>query len=109
MQLTLDGRHMRRDAAFYLQFRFREIPPKRTREYRDLVERSRWLFRAALASGRIKKQPCVRCGSTKAEGHHEDYRYPLDVTWLCRVDHKARHKELTDATHPNAINETGYH
>lgn len=36
----------------------------------------------------IPKGPCAVCGSTdNIEAHHEDYRYPLDVVWLCHEHH----------------------
>ena len=47
----------------------------------------------ALASGKLKRQPCIVCGK-KAQGHHEDYNKPLDVTWLCTFHHALRHKIL---------------
>jgi hypothetical protein len=48
----------------------------------------------ALKSGELSRSPCVICGDTKSEGHHEDYSLPLDVTWLCDTHHKARHRQL---------------
>lgn len=49
----------------------------------------------AVRNGRLKKSPCVVCGSTKRiHGHHEDYSKPLDVIWLCQTHHKARHREI---------------
>lgn len=47
----------------------------------------------ALLRGDLVKKPCERCGSI-AQAHHEDYSKPLDVTWLCPKDHKARHREM---------------
>lgn len=47
----------------------------------------------ALRSGILKKQPCQKCGN-KAEAHHEDYNYPLDVIWLCKRHHAERHVEI---------------
>lgn len=44
--------------------------------------------------GKLKPQPCFRCGSSeKLEMHHEDYARPLDVMWLCRKCHVALHTE----------------
>lgn len=52
----------------------------------------------ALLSGSIKKP--VKCSVCKKrrrlDGHHEDYSKPLDVTWLCREHHIARHKEIAE-------------
>ena len=48
----------------------------------------------AIKSGRIKKpQKCAWCGRehSQIEGHHEDYRKPLDVIWLCSPCHKIYH------------------
>ena len=48
---------------------------------------------AAIAKGRIKRQPCCVCGDPKSEGHHEDYTKPLDVIWLCAKHHSEAHME----------------
>jgi hypothetical protein len=48
----------------------------------------------AVRRGTIKKQPCEICGVFPAEAHHEDYNFPLDVRWLCRKCHMARHREI---------------
>lgn len=52
------------------------------------------LVAKALQAGSLIKQPCERCGESKAFAHHEDYNKPLDVVWLCQPCHKQRHKEL---------------
>lgn len=41
----------------------------------------------------LEKQPCCRCGDSKAEAHHHDYSKPLDVTWLCARHHAEEHRE----------------
>lgn len=43
-----------------------------------------------------KSDSCEKCGVSdqKIEGHHEDYKKPREVTWLCTRCHCARHKEL---------------
>lgn len=48
----------------------------------------------AIRSGKLIRQPCIRCGNEKSLAHHEDYDFPLDVMWLCQPCHKQRHKEL---------------
>jgi len=47
----------------------------------------------AVARGKIFPEPCADCGAEKTEKHHEDYDKPLEVTWLCRTCHLARHKK----------------
>src|SRR6478736_5180241 len=37
----------------------------------------------AVKTGKLKRQPCYKCGNKKSEAHHEDYSKPLDVKWLC--------------------------
>lgn len=51
------------------------------------------LVNNAIRDGRLKSQPCVKCGK-KAHAHHDNYDYPLDVMWLCAVHHSERHKEM---------------
>lgn len=48
----------------------------------------------AIRSGNLVKQPCQVCGEMEVEAHHEDYSKPLDVWWLCKPHHAARHREL---------------
>jgi len=50
----------------------------------------------AVKRGDVIKKPCELCGETKAQGHHEDYSKPLDVTWLCVRHHNDRHIHLRD-------------
>lgn len=46
----------------------------------------------AVRDGKLFKQPCFICGSTKVEAHHPDYSAPLDVVWLCKPHHEEVHK-----------------
>lgn len=59
---------------------------------RDAVQR-------ALRSGRLVRQPCFVCGAqhgnpdnhggiVKVEGHHPDYKHPLEVQWVCSLHHR---------------------
>lgn len=43
----------------------------------------------------IRPNICERCGmATYTYAHHEDYRKPLQVQWLCDSCHAKRHAEL---------------
>lgn len=44
----------------------------------------------AIRSGKLVKELCW-CGSSKVQGHHEDYNKPLEVIWLCIKHHKELH------------------
>lgn len=48
----------------------------------------------AIRSGELERLPCERCGCESSMAHHESYDRPLDVTWLCSIHHKERHKEM---------------
>lgn len=45
-----------------------------------------------IEAGRLLRMPCEVCGELKSEAHHENYRMPLQIKWLCR-----RHHGLADA------------
>jgi len=48
----------------------------------------------AVQAGKIKLQPCEKCGSeSSVEKHHDDYSLPLSVRFLCCICHSAWHKE----------------
>lgn len=57
-------------------------------------EKARQLLGAAVRSGKIKKpEKCEGCPSTdELGGHHNDYRKPLEVVWLCTICHGLRHR-----------------
>ena len=48
--------------------------------------------RRAVLCGRLKRQPCARCGNPDAVAHHEDYSRRFDVIWLCVQHHIERHR-----------------
>jgi len=45
----------------------------------------------AIRNGRLTRQPCEVCGAEKVQGHHDDYRKPLEVRWLCFKHHRQLH------------------
>lgn len=49
----------------------------------------------AIRDGKlIKSHAYEACGSDyKIEAHHDDYKQPLDVRWLCEPCHKSWHRE----------------
>lgn len=57
-----------------------------------MTDRAHKLVREAVKAGFIKPLPCEVCGETnKIHAHHDDYRFPLSVRWLCRSHHHAWH------------------
>lgn len=59
-----------------------------------LRNRVRAASRRALASGRLKRQPCEVCGTTDSEIHHDTYDNPLNVKWFCRAHHMEHHMHI---------------
>jgi len=46
----------------------------------------------AIKAGKLIKQPCIKCGSKKSQGHHPDYSKPFEVIWLCHKHHHEIHR-----------------
>lgn len=57
---------------------------------------ARQTVRTEVRAGRLVPLPCLFCGDSRSQAHHEDYSKPLDVVWLCRLHHVARHNEIRD-------------
>lgn len=65
---------------------------KKWREKNPDGYRAHYLLTNAVRNGRVKKEPCSLCGTTKrVHGHHRDYTKPLDVVWLCAKCHQRVH------------------
>jgi ribosomal protein S27AE len=45
----------------------------------------------ALRSGKLHKDSCELCGDVDVVAHHDDYRKPLNVRWVCRKCHRELH------------------
>lgn len=41
--------------------------------------------------GKLKQEPCTKCGDLNSQMHHHDYTKPLEIEWLCRRCHLAAH------------------
>lgn len=59
--------------------------------------RARRAVRTAIEAGRLERQPCEVCGIGPAHAHHDDYRKPLDVRWLCPTHHREHHAKAEGA------------
>lgn len=49
---------------------------------------------ARKAGSVLKKKPCEICGSLEVEAHHDDYKKPWKVRWLCKKHHEEVDTEL---------------
>lgn len=59
--------------------------PQKTRAHR--------MVHNHVAKGTLQRNPCESCGATEnIHGHHDDYRRPLDVKWLCETCHRILHR-----------------
>jgi len=74
---------------------------KRSYERHKLKAATRVITARAIQTGKLKRQPCERCGASRTEAHHEDYLKPLEVTWLCRKCHGQRHREINEERRKN--------
>ncbi len=68
-----------KDPHYDYKKKYREDNPEKTKVHR--------LIQKEYRNGRIKKAPCVVCGSVKSEAHHENYSDPYDIIWLCKKHH----------------------
>lgn len=57
----------------------------------NLIERKKSAARFFAYRVFPNPQPCERCGSLKADRHHENYDKPLEIVWLCRRCHGQHH------------------
>lgn len=78
---------------------------RKRRKLNPLQYKARTIFGHALNAGKVKREPCVVCGTIEnIEGHHTDYTKPLEVEWLCRKHHLLEHgKTAYKVVHNNNI------
>jgi ribosomal protein S27AE len=79
----------RRSKALEYQTRSRKSHPKKARARRLVNNRLRY--------GKLKREPCQRCGAEKSQAHHTDYRFPMKITWLCFKCHRTAHGQTVNS------------
>ena len=70
---------------------------------------ARSMARVYRKRGKLKPQPCERCGLTDKrflQMHHDDYSKPLAVRWLCVECHREYHNSQMRAAAPSMDNAT---
>lgn len=45
----------------------------------------------AIRAGKIKRLPCEVCKARDVVAHHDDYKKPLEVRFLCKAHHRQVH------------------
>ncbi len=92
----------------YEKRRFKD--PKRKAKVKFYARRQdplkRWCrsaFNNALRYGHVKRKPCEKCGDVNSQGHHQDYKKPLSVQWLCRKHHMEAHGRKATVEKPIRI------
>jgi ribosomal protein S27AE len=50
--------------------------------------------RARVAGSVLAKRPCEVCGNQEVEAHHDDYKKPWKIRWLCKKHHEEVDTEL---------------
>lgn len=65
-------------------------------EYNPLKRRAQRVLNYHVNKGNMTRPDiCFECKENcKAEAHHADYTKPLDVIWLCRKCHCAKHRNI---------------
>jgi ribosomal protein S27AE len=68
---------------------------KRYSRKNSIKRKTHFAVNNAVRGGRlIKPLECSECGKQSTiQGHHDDYRKPLEVRWLCAVCHSAWHQQ----------------
>jgi hypothetical protein len=55
------------------------------------------VWNAKVRGKLVEPKCCADCGeAAKLDAHHEDYSKPLDVVWICRTCHAARHLKVRE-------------
>jgi len=70
---------------------------KKWREENPLGYKAQTAVGYAIRSGKLTKKDCLFCGAQEnIHAHHNDYKRPLDVVWLCAKCHTRMHANFPD-------------
>ena len=85
-----------KDKRYYKKHKNRLLEKrKRMNALHRFESSARSKLRYAVKIGNIiKPNKCSSCDTVTAflEAHHDDYRKPLDIRWLCRYCHRYHHQ-----------------
>ncbi|KKN53617.1 hypothetical protein LCGC14_0600480 [marine sediment metagenome] len=48
--------------------------------------------RRAITAGKLERKSCSVCGAENTHAHHDDYKKPFEVIWLCPTHHGEKHR-----------------
>lgn len=88
---TPSGKYCRLCRNAYMR-NWRKLNPLSAEQKAKDIVRSKTNIR--IQRGLLIPYPCEICGLKKVEAHHDDYRKPYCVRWLCRKHHVNYHKEI---------------
>lgn len=71
----------------------------RWREENPEAYRAQTAVGNAIRDGKLKKGPCLFCGTERVHAHHTDYSKPLEVKWLCPKCHHRLHANFEASGH----------
>lgn len=78
------------DKILYPRIRLNTYKKSNNKKPNTQKTKTRNATRRLIASGRLKRKSCEKCGSY-GQAHHEDYSDPYNVRWLCVKHHREEH------------------
>lgn len=106
--LCKDNKYIKKNGEITQYYKCRECNTKKCKTYRNGVNgkaavtkatneyenKNPERVRAWVIARKIGKAPCEECCDPKTDKHHPDPMQPLAVIHLCRLHHKAAHRNL---------------
>jgi hypothetical protein len=70
------------------KYRIKYNNTKRKNELNRFRDSVRGIVGRAIKTNKIQKKPCLVCGNSKSQAHHDDYNKPLEIKWFCPIHHR---------------------